>query len=689
MAKKKGVKHKIVMLVLIIAVVIVSSTVSVAYADGVAAGIFDELNNDDSTAGYAEYPVENYQLDYYADIDLGKLINIKSISAEAIYYSMYQNTNVVWYVNLVISSITGYAIQEAFALDLIGSAADMIGNNLQVIAGVSPSGFGSDGFYLRTVVFLLLILGVYVAYVGMLKHQVSRAVNAVVNFVTVFVLSAVFIAYAPECINKVNDFSSDISTAALSVGEKIVMPGSDGDSVGLMRDMLWGIQVKQPWLMLEFGTTDISSIGEERIDALLSAEIYSSVRNELVKDEVEKRNNTCMTGIWAVSRFVLTVFVTLLNIFISFFVMLLVALMLISQVLFIVYVLFLPISFLLSMIPGNMMSVKKAVERVFNAIMVRAGVVLLVVISFCLSSMVWQLSSGMPLVIVELLQVLVFAAVFLNRNNIVSMFGIQLGESQQFGNHVRGNKVSRMIHHTYQTGARKVRRAVWDTGAAVLTFGKSAVVSGVSKGTKALNPNRKNQKSHTRPQVSSKRTGIGSASVSVSSAFGYEGGVSASAGNLSGGKKGNAKNNDRSLIRENTQDVTTSGNNKGTVAGKTGIHHGQQNNNQIHGCRMVQDVKSEYKPDNKGSVSGNRNNELHNRSAVHSVNKSNDNNAVSDNRNRSVERRYDTVRKYNKVYDDVLRDKDRQDYSNVKLEVHPGKRKDRIIRHRKKEGGKK
>ena len=62
-------------------------------------------------------------------------------------------------------------------------------------------------------------------------------------------LSASFIAYAPDYIKKINEFSSDISTASLDLGTKIMLPNSDSegkDSVDLIRDSLFSIQVEQP-----------------------------------------------------------------------------------------------------------------------------------------------------------------------------------------------------------------------------------------------------------------------------------------------------------------------------------------------------------------------------------------------------------------------------------------------------------
>ena len=121
-------------------------------------------------------------------------------------------------------------------------------------------------------------------------------------------MSASFIAYAPDYIKKVNDFSSDISTASLDLGTKIMLPDSDSkgkDSVDLIRDSLFSIQVQQPWLLLQFGNSDIEQIGVDRVEALVSAnpsDEDGETREQVVKTEIENMDNDNMTIPQVVNR---------------------------------------------------------------------------------------------------------------------------------------------------------------------------------------------------------------------------------------------------------------------------------------------------------------------------------------------------------------------------------------------------
>ena len=130
--------------------------------------------------------------------------------------------------------------------------ADSIGKSIQTLAGVTENGFGSTGFYVGFLLLIILVVGIYVAYTGLIKRETSKALHAVINFVVVFVLSASFIAYAPDYIKKINDFSSDISTASLDLGTKIMLP--DSDSAGKRQR---GLDKGQP--VFHTGTTAVAT----------------------------------------------------------------------------------------------------------------------------------------------------------------------------------------------------------------------------------------------------------------------------------------------------------------------------------------------------------------------------------------------------------------------------------------------
>ena len=472
---------KLVLLAVTVTLVLLSLLGTVAHASG----LVDDTVNADNL--YSKYPLSNYQLDFYVDNSWSWLPwNWLDGIGKSVQYGLYCITNFVWTISLYLSNATGYVVQQAYKLDFINDMADSIGKSIQTLAGVTENGFSSSGFYVGFLLIIILIVGVYTAYTGLLKRETSKALHAVINFVVVFIVSASFIAYAPNYIQKINDFSSDISTASLDLGTKIMLPDSQSkgkDSVDLIRDSLFAIQVEKPWLLLQFGNSDTEEIGTDRVEALVSAspsDEDGETRENIVKTEIEDNDNDNLTIPQVVNRLGMVFFLLIFNLGITIFIFLLTGMMLFSQILFIIYAMFLPVSFLLSMIPTYENMAKQAVVRVFNAIMTRAGITLIVTVAFSISSMFYNISTDYPFFMVAFLQIICFAGIYMKLGELMSMFSLNANDSQQIGRRIfrrpmvfMRHRARRMEHRIARAvGAGSVAGAV--AGASVARAGKSA-----------------------------------------------------------------------------------------------------------------------------------------------------------------------------------------------------------------------
>ena len=280
-----------------------------------------------------------------------------------------------------------------------------------------------------------------------------------------FVLSASFIAYAPDYIKKVNEFSSDVSTAALDLGTKIMLPGSDSegkDSVDLIRDSLFSIQVEQPWLLLQFGDSNKEEIGAERVESLVSVspdDEDGETREEIVKTEIEDNENTNLTIPQVINRLGMVFFLLFFNLGITIFVFLLTGIMIFSQILFIIFSMFLPISFLLSMIPGYESMTKQAIVRVFNTIMTRAGITLIVTVAFSISSMFYNISTDYPFFMIAFLQIVCFAGIYMKLGDLMNMFSLNASDSQGVAHRIFHRPYMFMRHRARRMERRMTRAA--------------------------------------------------------------------------------------------------------------------------------------------------------------------------------------------------------------------------------------
>ena len=467
---------KIALIVIFTAVVFLSLFGTVAHATG----LVDDTVNADNL--YSQYPLENYQLDFYVDNSWGWLPwNWLDGIGKSVQYGLYCITNFIWTISLYLSNATGYVVQQAYKLDFINDMANSIGKSIQTLAGVTENGFGSTGFYVGFLLLIILIVGIYVAYTGLIKRETSKALHAVINFVVVFVLSASFIAYAPDYIKKINDFSSDISTASLDLGTKIMLPDSDSagkDSVDLIRDSLFSIQVQQPWLLLQFGNSDIEEIGADRVEALVSVSPSAddgATREDVVKTEIEDNDNDNLTIPQVINRLGMVFFLLIFNLGITIFVFLLTGMMIFSQILFIIFAMFLPISFLLSMIPSYENMAKQAIVRVFNTIMTRAGITLIVTVAFSISSMFYNISTDYPFFMIAFLQIVCFAGIYMKLGDLMSMFSLNAGDSQSMGR--------RIFRRPYMFMRHRARRMEHRIARAVGAGSVAGAVAGTMAGT--------------------------------------------------------------------------------------------------------------------------------------------------------------------------------------------------------------
>ena len=474
---KKKLLHflKVAVIVAVTTIILLSLLGTVAHATG----LVDDTVNADNL--YSKYPLSNYQLDFYVDNSWGWLPwNWLDGIGKSVQYGLYCITNFIWTISLYLSNATGYVVQQAYKLDFINDMADSIGQSIQTLAGVNEHGFTSTGFYVGSLLLIILVVGIYVAYTGLIKRETSKALHAVINFVVVFLLSDSFIAYAPDYIKKVNDFSSDISTASLDLGTKIMLPDSDSkgkDSVDLIRDSLFSIQVQQPWLLLQFGNSDIEEIGADRVEALVSAspdDEDGKTRENVVKQEIEEKDNNNLTIPQVINRLGMVFFLLIFNLGITIFIFLLTGMMIFSQILFIIFAMFLPISFLLSMIPSYENMAKQAVVRVFNTIMTRAGITLIVTVAFSISSMFYNISSDYPFFMIAFLQIVCFAGIYIKMGDLMSMFSLNAGDAQHMGRRIFRRPYLFMRHRA----RRMERRMAKAVGAGTMLGAGAGAVAG-------------------------------------------------------------------------------------------------------------------------------------------------------------------------------------------------------------------
>jgi hypothetical protein len=461
MRKKWGMKtkrlqkpHKQILSAFLVCMLLTGLFLSAANMEvSAASGLVDETI--DAGNLYSQYRWDNYQIDFYVDTSWDWLPwNWMDRIDNKISSVFYGISDGIWLISVLLSSGTGYIVQQTYSLDFIGDMADDIGKNIQILAGMNTGSkkFNADGFYTWLLLFIVLIVGGYMAYAGLIKRKTTEAVSAAVNMLVIFLLTAAFIAYAPQYIKNINDFSADLSNGVLELGAKLVMPGNDEMGVKAtdkIRNNLFAIQVYKPWLLLQFGTTDETAIESERITAGVDGDRIKSIlsvspvtnfgedRQTAVKTDIETYKNVNMTVTNVAGRFGTVLLVFFLNLIISIFVIIMCGMVVFTQLMFIIFALYLPLNFILSMLPTYNGLLKKAVLKLFNTILMRAGLTLLITIAFSLSAMIYSMSGDYPFLMVAFLQIVVFVGTYLKMDEILSMVALGDGSGNKRGRFLR------------------------------------------------------------------------------------------------------------------------------------------------------------------------------------------------------------------------------------------------------------
>lgn len=380
--------------------------------------------------GDGAYPVEHYYLDFYADVgsawlpwNWGDNIGAQLLSV------VHMLTNVIWRLCVVLSSFGVWLIGMAYQVDFISSAIELLASNIQKIAGIGPGGFMSHGLFPSLALLAILCAGVFFAWTGLVKNQVSRAVSDLLSFIVIFVLGMGVIAYAEDYLVMINDFQKDFNQEVLDIGAMLMYGGDGGRGTEGIEDNLFSVLVGTPYLFLQYGTTDAEVIGQERIGRLLSLPPLTEEREAVVKDEVVELENENMGMSSVISRFAMVLLIFVCDIVIDGCVMLFCGMLIVSEILFILYVSFFPVALAYSLFPDSTGRLRQSLTDCFGMLMMRPCMTLILTVVFGLSKLCYELSRTENFLWMMFLQVILFVFSFVNSRKLLGYMRIGSGAS--------------------------------------------------------------------------------------------------------------------------------------------------------------------------------------------------------------------------------------------------------------------
>nr|WP_157076811.1 hypothetical protein [Halalkalibacter krulwichiae] len=395
-------------------------------------------------------------------------------------------------------------VEQAFTLDFVGSVVSIISESVRSIAGFD-NGFQDGGVWGALVLFILVLVGTWAAYVGIVKRESSRALSGILSSFVIFVCALGFFANADRILTMINDASADLQNSILSSVSSIVSPGlsySQGEGIAAMRNQMHDILVERPYLLMQYGTSsrsDIEATGEGRVHNLLSVSPYSEEREEYVNREVEQHDNTMMTAGGLVDRLLFLPLIGISNLLIGGMLLIISCMIIMYQILFLVLVLFAPVPLLLGMIPSMQTAATNWVLKVIHAQLMKIGIALLLTILFTVSTILYQAAddSQVGYLLMMVIQILCFVGIWMKRRDLFGLITQASGGVMSS----EGNTGQQLNHYR-----RKVQNAMQNRSMRNLLGHKGGAVTA---GTRAYGLKRRATGIKGRIEALKERPGVG------------------------------------------------------------------------------------------------------------------------------------------------------------------------------------
>lgn len=394
---------------------------------------------------YKKYPLSRYGMDTqleqeeFSDLmpwgwddNVGKQIN-QGLSIMA---------STLWGFNKIIAATVGTLVSEAFNLDIVGDFADEIATAVKSIAGFGPGGFQENGLWPYLVMSVVCIVGVWGAYVGVIKRASSRAMGGVLSSIIIMTVALGFFTNAEKILNGINDGVSEVQNDVLSFSISATIPGKYNEAEGIasMRNQIFNLMVTYPYMLLNFGTTDEEKIGDKkdggsRVDAVLKTKTLSKKRIEAIDYEVKEMKNNNMKPESLTDRLVILILVLIANSILGIMLLLISGSLIVFQILVLVFSVFTPVAFLIGLIPAFSHTATSIIMKLLHAFYMKIALALLATIYFTISTMVYNTAdTKQGYILLFLLQIICAIAVWVKRNEILNVVTMPFRKSNVSNN---------------------------------------------------------------------------------------------------------------------------------------------------------------------------------------------------------------------------------------------------------------
>ncbi|MBL4932264.1 CD3337/EF1877 family mobilome membrane protein [Clostridium paridis] len=428
-------KRIIIALVFIVILLCVGSFKYITHASD----FVSDYTNASKTYEYNRYPLDNYSLDFYYDAGSPALPwNWGDNVMKGLGTGVNLITNAIFSINNLLAYFVGFLVEQAYSLDFISDILKQIKPMIQNVIGFNENGLMSNGLLPGFIMLLILAVGTYLVVVGLLKREMSKALSSVLSFIVVMGGLVGYSLFSDQYLLKINDFSKEVSSGMLGIGSTVVSPEksmTNDEAVASIRDRLFQIQVQKPYLLLQYGNSNINDINKDdsnRVASILNNTNGSNEREEAVKKEVENNGNTYMSIGGLAARLGIVILTFFLNIIFSAVVLLFAGALLYYQLSFLFYAVVLPLNLTAGLIPGFSGNAIRGVTNLLGSVLKRQGLCLITSLVFTISEFLYIVSdeNKYGFLFVFFAQLLFFFLAYRKSNEVLSAFDFMNGKSK-------------------------------------------------------------------------------------------------------------------------------------------------------------------------------------------------------------------------------------------------------------------
>ncbi|HCW8703600.1 TPA: glycosyltransferase family 2 protein [Staphylococcus aureus] len=290
-------------------------------------------------------------------------------------------TNFFFEIDKLIVSITDYAVESLYQLDVLNDFADKVG---QFVGDIYQKLLSN----IVMTLFIVICLNAFIVFSvkGNMHEALKRGflIFCLIGFGVGVLANASFVIKGTNNVGK--GLNNVIMNSTSSINGDIDYV-NENSGVNKIRNQYFDMALYKPYLIMNYGTVNedkIKNKGKKRIDNILDIKVKDEKTEKEVKekidDEVKKYDNTAMKQTHVFGQLGIAMFTLIITIALSIIFLSISFAKVIFSAFALVLFLFLAFSWLISFIPGFEISVFKALARTLGYIILSACMTFLFVV---------------------------------------------------------------------------------------------------------------------------------------------------------------------------------------------------------------------------------------------------------------------------------------------------------------------